>query len=306
MFNSYPVPPDFLGERVDSLLSRFTGVSRAKCSELINSGKVLFNGEIVAKPAMKLQQPGLLEVELPPSPSVEPVPTPVADLTTIYEDEDLIVVNKPNGVAAHPSLNFVGPDVLGALLASGIRLTTSGPPERKGIVHRLDVGTTGCMVVAKSELAYTGLKRAFKNRTVTKIYHALVAGHPDPFSGTIDAPIGRDNRYQWKMAVRPEGKPAITHYDVVEVLPSAALLEVHLETGRTHQIRVHMAAINHPCIGDETYGRDQALADRLGLTRQWLHAVRLGFQHPRTLEYLEFTSPYPEDLQSALDQLRLS
>lgn len=301
---TYPVPSDFIGTRIDTLLSQFTGISRAKCVELLETGKVFLDGAQISKPAQKIVRECLLEVDLPQAPSPEPVATPVAGMGVLFEDEDLIVVDKPAGVAAHPSLNFEGPNVLGALLAAGVRLTTSGPPERKGIVHRLDVGTTGCMVVAKSERAYSVLKRAFKERTVTKIYHALVQGLPDPLSGTIDAPIGRDHRHQWKMGVQENGKHAITHYDVIEVMPRAALCEVHLETGRTHQIRVHMAAIKHPCVGDEMYGADPVQAAALGLERQWLHAVRLGFIHPITGKYVEFTSEYPQDLRHALELLR--
>lgn len=148
------------------------------------------------------------------------------------------------------------------------------------------------------------LKRAFKQRTVDKRYHALVQGHPDPLSGTIDAPIGRHRSSDWKFAVTKDGKPSITHYDTIEAFQAATLLDVHLETGRTHQIRVHFAALHHPCCGDQTYGSDPVLAKRLGLDRQWLHARTLGFTHPTKGEYVEFTSPYPDDLQHALDVLR--
>jgi 23S rRNA pseudouridine1911/1915/1917 synthase len=170
-------------------------------------------------------------------------------------------------------------------------------------VHRLDVGTSGLMVVAKSERAYSALKAAFKAREVDKTYHAVVQGHPDPLRGTVDAPIGRHPRHDWKWAVTADGKPSITHYEVVEAFPAASLLEIHLETGRTHQIRVHMAALKHPCAGDLTYGADPTLARRLGLERQWLHAVRLGFEHPGSQQPVVFTSAYPDDLQRALDVL---
>lgn len=300
----YPVPEDFVDVRIDTVLSRFTGISRAKCVELIEAGKVWIDGSVVAKASQRITAPGLVEVDLPQPPEPEPQETPVSGMEVLFADEDIIVVDKPAGVAAHASVNFEGPNVLGALLAAGVRLTTSGPPERKGIVHRLDVGTTGCMVIAKSEQAYSVLKRAFKERTVTKVYHALVQGLPDPLSGTIDAPIGRDRRHQWKMGLREGGKHAVTHYDVLEVMPRAALCEVHLETGRTHQIRVHMAAIKHPCVGDEMYGADPVQAQALGLERQWLHAVRLGFAHPISGKYVEFESAYPPDLQFALNHLR--
>jgi len=177
-------------------------------------------------------------------------------------------------------------------------------PERQGIVQRLDVGTSGVMVVALSERAYTVLKRAFKNRTVDKRYHALVQGHPDPSSGTIDAPIGRHPGRDWKFAVTSGGRHSLTHYDTIEAFAAASLLDVHLETGRTHQIRVHFAALHHPCCGDLTYGADPKLAKRLGLERQWLHARSLSFAHPADGRAVEFISPYPADLQHALDVLR--
>jgi 23S rRNA pseudouridine1911/1915/1917 synthase len=228
----------------------------------------------------------------------------VPELTVIHDDDDIIVIDKPVGVAAHPSVGWTGPTVLGALAAAGYRVATSGAAERAGIVHRLDAGTSGLMVVAKSETAYTRLKRAFHDRTVDKVYHAVVQGHPDPLRGTIDAPVGRHPGSSWKFAVTAEGKPSITHYETIEAFPSASLLEIHLETGRTHQIRVHMAAQRHPCVGDAMYGADPTISARLGLSRQWLHAVRLGFVHPGTGEPVEFSTGYPDDLQHALDVLR--
>ncbi len=215
-----------------------------------------------------------------------------------------MVVDKPVGVAAHPSPGWTGPTVVGALAAAGYRISTSGAAERQGIVHRLDVGTSGLMVVAKSERAYTLLKRAFKERTVEKVYHALAQGHPEPTTGTIDAPIGRHPHADYKFAVTADGKPSVTHYEVLEMVPAASLVEVHLETGRTHQIRVHFAALRHPLVGDLTYGADPRLAERAGLGRQWLHAVRLGFEHPSTGGWLEVTSEYPDDLRNALEVVR--
>jgi 23S rRNA pseudouridine1911/1915/1917 synthase len=193
--------------------------------------------------------------------------------------------------------------VVGGLAAAGYRVATSGAAERQGVVHRLDVGTSGLMVVAKSEGAYSRLKQAFREREVDKTYHALVQGHPDPLSGTIDAPIGRHPTSDHRWAVVAGGRPSVTHYQVLEAFRGASLVEVRLETGRTHQIRVHFAALRHPCVGDLTYGADPVLAARLGLTRQWLHAVRLRFVHPTTGEPVEFTSDYPDDLARALDRL---
>jgi 23S rRNA pseudouridine1911/1915/1917 synthase len=237
------------------------------------------------------------------TPAVEVVAEHVEGMAIVHDDEHLVVVDKPVGVAAHPSPGWTGPTVIGGLAGAGYRVSTSGAAERQGIVHRLDVGTSGLMVVAKSERAYTLLKRAFKERTVEKIYHALVQGHPDPSRGTVDAPIGRHPVHDYKWAIVSEeqgGRPSVTHYDTLEAFPHASLLSIRLETGRTHQIRVHMAALRHPCVGDLTYGADPTLAARLGLTRQWLHAMSLGFEHPDTGEWVSFSSEYPTDLARAL------
>jgi 23S rRNA pseudouridine1911/1915/1917 synthase len=194
--------------------------------------------------------------------------------------------------------------VLGGLLAAGHTVATSGAAERQGVVHRLDANTTGLMVVAKSERAYSVLKQAFRERTVSKTYHALVQGHPDPLRGTIDAPIGRHPSGDGRFAVVADGRPSVTHYDTIEAFRAASLVSVGLETGRTHQIRVHMAAVRHPCAGDLLYGADPVLAGRLCLSRQWLHAVRLSFDHPADGRLVSFSSPYPKDLARALDVLR--
>ncbi len=293
------MPDGLAGERVDAGLARLLGVSRSRVADLVAAGAVLVDGRPAVK-SDRLVVGAWLEVDLEALDGpVAPAPEPVAGLRVVYEDDDVVVVDKPVGVAAHPSPGWTGPTVVGALSAAGVRVATSGAAERQGIVHRLDVGTSGLMVVAKSEHAYRVLKRAFKERTVEKVYHAVVQGHPEPTVGTVDAPIGRHPRDDWKFAVVATGKPSVTHYRVLEMVPSASLVEVHLETGRTHQIRVHMAALRHPCVGDLTYGADPALATRLGLTRQWLHAARLGFAHPATGAWLELTSDYPDDLEHA-------
>lgn len=298
------MPDGLAGERVDAGLSRLLGVSRTRAADLAAVGAVVLDGRAVAK-SDRLVAGAWLEVDTSaldvPSAPVEAVAVP--GMRLVHEDDDVVVVDKPVGVAAHPSPGWTGPTVVGALAAAGLRIATSGAAERQGVVHRLDVGTSGLMVVAKSELAYTVLKRAFKERTVEKIYHAVVQGHPDPTRGTVDAPIGRHPSADYKFAVTAQGKPSITHYEVLEMVPSASLVEVHLETGRTHQIRVHMAALRHPCVGDLAYGADPALAARLGLERQWLHAVRLAFEHPTTGRTLSLTSEYPADLQAAWDRL---
>jgi 23S rRNA pseudouridine1911/1915/1917 synthase len=303
-----PVPEGLSGLRVDTGLARLLGMSRTAVASLVEQGRVALDGRPAGK-SDRLVAGSWLEVELPEPATLEPPSTAasaeiVDGLTIRYEDDDLVVVDKPVGVAAHPSPGWTGPTVLGGLAALGVRVSTSGAAERQGIVHRLDVGTTGLMVVAKSEAAYTALKRAFRERLVTKRYSALVQGHPDPTRGTIDAPIDRHPRQDWRFAVVADGKPAVTHYETVEAFPAATLLDVELETGRTHQIRVHLAALRHPCVGDLTYGADPTLAARLGLNRQWLHARALGFAHPADGRRLEFTSDFPDDLQHALDVLR--
>ncbi|WP_211215800.1 RluA family pseudouridine synthase [Microbacterium indicum] len=278
------------------------GFSRTFAAEVAEAGGVTADGRTIGK-SDRLAAGSLLDVEWQPKEPPRVIPEEVPGLGVVFEDAHMVVVDKPAGVAAHPSMGWEGPTVPGALAAMGIELSTSGAAERQGIVHRLDVGTSGLMVVAKNEHAYTVLKRAFKDRTVDKIYHAVVQGLPDPVSGTIDAPIGRHPSHSWKFAVTPDGKESVTHYDLLEAFPRASLLEVHLETGRTHQIRVHMAATKHPCVGDPLYGSDPTLSERLGLTRQWLHAHELAFSHPATGEWVQFTSPYPADLRHALDVL---
>ncbi len=293
------IPDGLEGERVDAVVARMLGVSRSRTTDLIALGRVLLDGAAVSK-SVRVRAGAMLEVELDDQPEATVVGEVVAGVGIVYDDDDIVVVDKPVGVAAHPSLGWTGPSVLGHLAGAGFRVSTSGVPERQGIVQRLDVGTSGLMVVAKSEIAYTVLKRAFKARTIDKTYHALVQGHPDPFTGTIDAPIGRHPGADYKMAVIAGGRHSITHYATLEAFVGATLLEIKLETGRTHQIRVHMAATHHPCVGDPTYGANPVLAARLGLDRQWLHAVRLGFVHPTSGEQVSFSSPYPADLQHAL------
>lgn len=297
------VPDGLDGERVDAGVARLFGVSRTKAADLAADGHVHIAGRPAGK-SDRLTAGEMLEVILPApaeSASVKVVAEPVPGMRIVHDDDDLVVVDKPVGVAAHPSLNWTGPDVVGGLAAAGYRISTSGAPERQGIVSRLDVGTSGLMVVAKSEYAYSRLKHLFRSRQVDKTYHALVQGLPDPVVGTVDAPIGRRPGAEFKFAVMQSGKPSVTHYEVLEAFRYASLLDIHLETGRTHQIRVHMAALKHPCCGDPLYGADPVLAKRLGLDRQWLHAVGLGFEHPGTGEYVRFESTYPADLQHALD-----
>jgi len=298
------VPDGLAGERVDVGLARMFGISRSKAADLVSQGLVQLDGSAAMK-SDRLLPGALLEVSLPPV--VEPLEISaelVEGIKVLHDDESIVVIDKPVGVAVHPSMGWTGPTVVGHLVAAGYRIATSGASERQGIVQRLDVGTSGVMVICKGERAYSVLKNAFRNREIDKTYHALVQGHPDPLVGTIDAPIGRAPKSDWKFAVREDGKHSVTHYETLEAHRFASLLEIQLETGRTHQIRVHMAALKHPCVGDLTYGADPTLARRLRLERQWLHAVRLGFTHPDSGEYVQYESTYPDDLTAALEKIR--
>jgi 23S rRNA pseudouridine1911/1915/1917 synthase len=303
-YRALPVPDGLDGLRADAGLARLFGLSRTAAAGVVEAGGARLDGAALAK-SDRLHAGGWLEVDLPAA-EVAPAAPParVDGLHVVYADDDIIVVDKPVGVAAHPSPGWDGPTVVSGLAAMGRRVSTSGAAERQGIVHRLDAGTTGLMVVAASEAAYTDLKQQFRERTVLKGYHALAQGHPDPSRGTIDAPIDRHPRHDWRFAVVAGGRDSVTHYDTLEAHRAASLLAVTLETGRTHQIRVHLAAIKHPLVGDLAYGADPTLAARLGLARQWLHARTLGFRHPGDGRWVEFSSEYPADLAAALEQVR--
>jgi 23S rRNA pseudouridine1911/1915/1917 synthase len=299
-----PVPDGLVGQRADAGLSKLLGVSRSAAADLLEANLVSLNGKTIGK-ADKLSAEGFLEIQMPePSNPLEIIPVQVDDFKIIFQDDDIIVIDKPAGVASHPSVGWDGPTVPGALLALGIQIATSGAQERQGIVQRLDVGTSGLMTLAKSELAYSRLKQAFRDRAVHKVYHAVIQGLADPLAGTFDAPIGRHPKHEFKFAVMNDGKHSVTHYETLEAFRSASLVEVVLETGRTHQIRVHFSAFRHPLVGDTMYGADPVLAAKVGLDRQWLHAVRLSFEHPITGNQVEFESEYPAELNKALDILR--
>jgi len=297
---SLSIPEGLNLERVDTALSRLLGLSRNVIVGLIESGEILKSGTVVGK-SDKVISGDVIEVLMPEVKGESKlVATPIEGLKVVYDDEYLIVIDKPVGIAAHPSPGWHGATVVGAIFAAGYQLATSGAAERQGVVHRLDVGTSGLMVVAKNEIAYASLKDQFRQRTVSKVYHALVQGHMDPTVGTIDAPIDRHPREDYRFAVVANGKPSITHYKTLEVFPAVTLLEIELETGRTHQIRVHFSALHHPLVGDQTYGSDPALAQRLKISRPWLHARKLAFTHPASGERIFFTSEYPEDLTRSL------
>ncbi len=297
------IPEGLDQERVDAALARMLGLSRSVVVDLIESGEISKAGKVVTK-SDKVSTGDVLEI-LMPTAKMPPTltATPIEGLDVVFNDEHIIVINKPAGVAAHPSPGWQGPTVIGAIIAAGYNVSTSGAAERQGVVHRLDVGTTGLMVVAKDEASYANLKDQFRERVVKKVYHAMVQGHMDPSEGTIDAPINRHPREDYRFAVVADGKPSITHYKSLELFPAVSLLEIELETGRTHQIRVHFSALHHPLVGDLTYGADHTIAERLEMHRPWLHARQLAFTHPITGEYLSFECEYPSDLTRSLETL---
>ncbi|MEI6108931.1 MAG: RluA family pseudouridine synthase [Actinomycetes bacterium] len=301
MIRTWAIDESLAGERVDVALSRLAGVSRATGVTFLEEKRVTINTKAAIK-SSRVAFGDVVEVDLPDPDLHEP--EPVVDLPVVFEDDSFVVIDKPAGVAAHPSQGWSGPTVTGSLTAMGTVLTSFGPSERKGIVHRLDVGTSGLMVVTKSEQAYVSIKDQFRDRTVEKTYHTLVQGRMDPSTGTIDAPIERHPTSSYRFAVMNGGRPSITHYETLESFAYASLLEVHLETGRTHQIRVHMSALRHPCCGDLTYGADPTIAAKLKLDRQWLHAVNLAFEHPVSGERVSFHSDYAPDLARSLDLAR--
>ena len=294
------VPEGVAGERIDSALTRVLGLSRTAIVKLLEDGDITTSGRAMAK-SERVTSGQVIDVLMPEPLNQDPIPlTPLAGLRVVYDDEHIVVVDKPVGCAAHPSPGWMGPTVVGALMAAGYTISTSGPAERAGIVHRLDVGTSGLMIVAKTDIAYIRLKDAFRNHEVEKTYHALVQGHMDPVSGTIDAPIDRHPKEDHRFAVIAEGKESITHYEVIEFYRSVSLVKVELETGRTHQIRVHFSALNHPLVGDTTYGADPVLGKSLAMSRPWLHALELRFKHPVSFEELVLNAAYAPDLQACL------
>jgi 23S rRNA pseudouridine1911/1915/1917 synthase len=294
------VPEGVAGERIDSALTRVLGLSRTAVVKLLEDGDITTGGKAIPK-SDRVTAGQIIDVLMPAPINTDPIPlTPLEGLTIVYDDQDIVVIDKPIGCAAHPSPGWTGPTVVGALMAAGYSISTSGPAERQGIVHRLDVGTSGLMIVAKSDKAFHVLKDAFRNRTVDKIYHAMVQGHMDPSTGTIDAPIDRHPKEDHRFAVMATGKESITHYEVIEFYRGVSMVKIELETGRTHQIRVHFSALHHPLVGDTTYGADPVLAKSLQMSRPWLHAAELSFAHPVTGAALNFHAPYPADLTRSL------
>ena len=294
------VPEGVEGERIDSALTRVLGLSRTAIVKLLEDGDIRSNGNAMQK-SERVLAGQVIEVLMPAPMNQDPIPlTPLVGLTVVYNDDDIVVIDKPVGCAAHPSPGWMGPTVVGALLAAGYTISTSGPAERAGVVHRLDAGTSGLMIIAKTDAAYLTLKEMFRSHEVEKTYHALVQGHMDPSTGTIDAPIDRHPKEDHRFAVVATGKESITHYEVIEYYRSVSLVKVELETGRTHQIRVHFSALSHPLVGDTTYGADPVLGKKMQMSRPWLHALELRFNHPVNGVPLTLRAPYPADLQASL------
>ena len=272
--------------------------SRAAAERLLAAGAVLVDGEPRGK-SFRLAGGEEIAIE-PPAPAAEEPSVPLPELTVAYADEHLLVVDKPAGVVVHPAPGHPGGTLAQALAAAGAK---GGEEDRQGIVHRLDRETSGLLVVARSDETYELLQKLIRRRELTREYLALVVGKPKSRRGTIDAPVGRDRHDRLRHSLDTDTpRDAVTHFEVEELLPTHALLRVRLETGRTHQIRVHLAAIDLPVAGDPTYG----IARDLGLERQFLHAARLAFAHPVTGEPIDVSSPLPPDLAAALEAARAS
>jgi 23S rRNA pseudouridine1911/1915/1917 synthase len=298
------VGPELAGQRLDVALAKLEpGLSRAQVRRLVESGEVTVAGAAV-KPAHRLKLGERIAGRVPPAEPVN-VAAEALPLVVLFEDPDVIVIDKPAGLVVHPAPGHAGGTLVNALLHHCRDLSGVGGELRPGIVHRLDKDTSGVLVVAKNDRAHRSLAAQFKAHTVEREYLALVRGAPGAASGKVDAAIGRHPTDRKKMSTRAKrGRAAVTHFKVEEKLRGATLLRVRLETGRTHQVRVHLASIGLPVLGDPVYGGGRAASAELGLTRQALHAARLGFVHPASGEMLRFESPLPADLAAALAALR--
>ena len=334
-----PVPEDLVGCRFDVAIAQLRNISRSKASDLISNGTVHIVNRKANKSALLLSSDEIIFEDLvsenfvakiyenETSKEESQVSNQVSkqvlnqaesqaenqaenqaieqSMEIAYQDDDIVVVNKPVGMAAHKAQGWCGPTVGEALENRGISISsTAGDENRRGIVSRLDAGTSGLMLVCRTDFAYEAMKKQFANHTVKKTYHALVQGNLAQDKATIEASIGRAKVSDFRFTITPDGKPAVTHWDVLERFGQATLASVNLETGRTHQIRVHFTSIGHPLVGDSMYGANPVLAQKLGLTRQWLHSMELTFTHPRTGKVITVKSNYPSDLQHALEAMR--
>ncbi|MBR6439747.1 MAG: RluA family pseudouridine synthase [Aeriscardovia sp.] len=291
-----PLPENLAGERFDIGLARMLGISRAQAEALICKGEARLARS--AKKSEKLEEGDVVTLEVEDEPPSCPY-RPPAFLEILYQDSDIVVVNKPASLASHPCAGWKGDTVTEALERQGVFLCSDGPAGRRGVVSRLDVGTSGAMLLCKSNEAYVEMKRQFSSHEVEKTYHALASGYLRE-AATIEAPISRDPGAKFRFAVSPYGKDAVTHYRPIEVFKGFTLAEVKIETGRTHQIRVHFSSIGHPLAGDSLYGSNPRQDARLGLDRQWLHARSLRFRHPLTKIWMRVSATYSEDLRRSL------
>lgn len=303
------VPGVLAGERVDRVVSMLCDVTRARAADLITAGQVLLDGHPVATRSRRVVEGDVIEVAGQVEVVVEgPRPDPSVEVAVVFADDDVIVVDKPAGLVVHPGAGRSGGTLVNGLLTRFPELAEIGQPDRPGVVHRLDAGTSGLLAVARSARAYTSLVAQLAGRTVDRSYDAMVWGHMDSPAGVIDAPVGRAVRNPTQMAVTAAGREARTHFKVVESFsePELDRVSCRLETGRTHQIRVHFAAVGHPVVGDERYGGGKR-AGRSGpaadIGRPFLHARELGFDHPVTGERLRFESPLPADLVAVIEAL---
>jgi len=296
------VSADDAGTRLDAFVSARAGMSRAAAAKLIAAGSVLVDGRAATK-SLRVEDAMRVSVSIPEHESAVPQAEEIP-VRVVFEDEHLLVVSKPAGLVVHPAPGHSSGTLVNALLARAGGAPAGGDAERPGIVHRLDAGTSGLMIVAKDEATHAALTDALAARAVTRVYLALVEGIPDTATTTIDAPIGRSTRDRKKMAVVAGGRSAVTEITVLERLPDTALVEARPITGRTHQIRVHLKAAGHPVVGDRVYGPNRKLAAALGLDRPFLHAARLSFEHPSTGALIELDDPLPQDLAAALEAAR--
>lgn len=310
---TFSITDEYASERLDAFLAKHVeGWSRARLQRLIEDQAVLVNGA-AAKPSQKLRHNDQIEVELTSAPTTEFVPEDIP-IDIVFEDDEVVVLNKPAGIIVHPAAGNPSGTLANALAFHFQQLAQRGGKARPGIVHRLDKGTSGLLVVAKTESAHEHLSDQFRARGVFKSYVALVHGQIEKRNGEIDQPIARDPRNRTRMAVVRGGREALSLFRIREAFNRFSLLDVELKTGRTHQIRVHLAWLRHPVVGDEVYGggRDKTVADArvrgaiAKLDRQFLHSERLGFRHPRTGEQMQFSAPLPAELANLLEIIRSS
>ena len=299
------------GVRLDKALADASGLSRERVKALLGDGRITLDGKVPSSASAKTVPGSRFTITVPPTAAAEAAPQDIP-LVVVYEDSDLIVVDKPAGLVVHPAAGNPDGTLVNALLHHcGGSLSGIGGVARPGIVHRIDKDTSGLLVVAKNDAAHEGLARQFADHSIERAYFAVVNGHPMPPSGTVDARIGRSDANRKKMAVlhekSPRGKHAVTHFKTLKTLENCALIECRLETGRTHQVRVHMASIGHALLGDPIYGRPHAkirpILSALQFRRQALHAAVLGFIHPISGKTVRFESELPQDMRELIDEV---